>query len=579
MAKFKLTSSQVKTNIEALQNFMQKEGIDAFYISSFDAFLNEYVPMENCHRYYFTGFAGSTAESLIPASGKARLYVDGRYHEQADLEVDLNDVEVVKVPANTGNLSVVKEDIKNLGVKTLGLEGNRSAVSFYEELKKDYTLKIYHNNELENEVSFQTLPPMKPVYQIDPQTAGTQTAAKLKRVIENKNEAYFVTAIDSLAWITNCRGYQLPNNCAFMGTGLVTSERIYVFVDKDVEVKCDDKQIEFVHGDITTVEAKIIELVKSIGIEKLYVDKKMLNTSFYVMLTNAIDESKIANRVGGLVDFHSVKEPLEMDIIRGEFKKADQAIYNTIKWVKDKVTAGESVTELDLYHQTSKEYQKQGAVEQSFNTIAGVGPNGSIIHYGDPKDDITIKKDDMVLLDSGGYFTSGFATDTTRTFMATQTEGSDKHKEIYTLVLKGVLNLQNAIFKPGTRGSGLDAICRQPLYQAGYDYAHGTGHGVGLNVHEGGTGISPVRNYVLKPGHVVSLEPGIYIPGFGGVRIENIGLIVEHPDYADFLKFEPLVYIGFEPGLINQDMLSTQEKVWLKEYEAVCKERGTSFLS
>lgn len=577
MAKFKLSAEMVKNNIEALQNFMQKEGIDAFYISSFDAFLNEYVPMENCHRYYFTGFSGSTAESLIPAKGKAKLYVDGRYHEQADLEVDLDQVEVVKVPANTGNLSVLKDDVKKLGVQTLGMEGNRSAVSLYEELKENYQLKIYHQDELSDVVSFQALPPQKPIFQIDAKTAGTETNAKLKRVIENKTEAYFVTAIDSLAWITNCRGYQLPNNCAFMGTGLVTSDRIYVFVDKNVEVTCEDSQIEFIQGDITTVKKKMTELIQTIGIEKLYIDKKMLNTSLYLMLTEAIEESKIENKVGGLVDFHSVKEPAEMDIIRGEFKKADQAIYNTIKWVKDKVSAGESVTELDLYHQTSKEYQKQGAVEQSFTTIAGVGPNGSIIHYGDPKDDIVIKKDDMVLLDSGGYFTSGFATDTTRTFMATQIEGSAKHKEIYTLVLKGVLNLQNAIFKPGTRGSGLDAICRQPLYQAGYDYAHGTGHGVGLNVHEGGTGISPVRNYIMKPGHVVSLEPGIYIPGFGGVRIENIGLIVEHPEYKDFLKFEPLVYIGFEPGLIDEDLLSPQEKIWIDEYEAVCKERGTSF--
>ena len=145
-------------------------------------------------------------------------------------------------------------------------------------------------------------------------------------------------------------------------------------------------------------------------------------------------------------------------------------------------------------------------------------------------------------------------------------------------MLKGTLNLQNAVFKSGTRGSGLDAICRQPLYQAGYDYAHGTGHGVGVHVHESGAGIGPTRNYLMHPGQVVSIEPGIYIPGFGGVRIENIGIVTEHPTFEGFLTFESLVYIGYDPLLIDESLLTAQEKIWLEQYEAECVKRGTSFL-
>ena len=162
--------------------------------------------------------------------------------------------------------------------------------------------------------------------------------------------------------------------------------------------------------------------------------------------------------------------------------------------------------------------------------------------------------------------------------MASTDEGSAKHKEIYTLVLKGVLNLQNAVFKEGSTGAALDMLARQPLYQAGYDFAHGTGHGVGVHVHEGGVRISPASNIPMKEGQVVSIEPGIYIPGFGGVRIENIATVIKHPTHEGFLSFECLVYIGFEPLLINFELLNSQEKIWLQDYEAICKTRDTSFL-
>ena len=131
----------------------------------------------------------------------------------------------------------------------------------------------------------------------------------------------------------------------------------------------------------------------------------------------------------------------------------------------------------------------------------------------------------------------------------------------------------------GTLGGGLDAICRQPLYQAGYDYAHGTGHGVGVHVHEDGVRIGPGNSAPMKAGQVVSIEPGIYIPGFGGVRIENIGIVEKDPELKGFLRFESLVYIGYEPLLIDKSMLNDQELHWLEEYEGECSKRGTSFRS
>lgn len=576
--KFSLTPEQVADNIAKIREFMSAQGMEAFYISSFDPFLNEYVPMSNCHRFYFTNFSGSVAEVLIPLEGKVRLYVDGRYHEQADLECDLSQVHVVKVGANQGLLKCLKQELNELKPATLGLELDRTSLAFFNDLSAmGIELKGLANQELNQVVSFQMLENFPPIKSVQSTINGRTAEQKLALCIQDKKEAYFVTAIDSLAWISNCRGYHIPFSSAFLATGLLTWDKAYIFVDPSIKVECDDPAVEFIHASASERKTRLEKLYRQYQLEQVFIDHSMLNAQLYQELAEVFGESVLRAKAGGIIEWQSVKEEAELDAIRASFNGSDQAIYNTVKWVKEQVAAGKKISELDLYQETSKKYQEQGALTQSFNTISGADANGSIIHYGDPKSDVILSETSMVLLDSGGYFASGFATDTTRTFMASTAEGSAKQKEMYTLVLKGTLNLQNAVFKAGTRGGGLDAIARQPLFQAGYDFNHGTGHGVGIHVHEGGVGISPVRNYVLKPGQVVSIEPGLYFPGFGGVRIENIGIIIEHPEYEGFLTFEPLVYIGFEPLLIEVSLLNEQEKKWLEAYEAECAKRGRSF--
>ncbi len=572
---FKIDNATVQNNIKAMQAFMKKENLDYFYVSSFDPYLNEYVPMKNSPRYYVTGFSGSVAEVLLPKEGKVKLYVDGRYHEQADLECDLEIIEVIKTPQNTSNSSLLMEDLKNLGVTEIGIESERTSLGFYQVLSTCYKVKTFSEELMRSILPFESLGTFPPIKQLDTSLAGRTVTEKLDLIFKSEpKSAHFITAVDTLSWITNCRGYHLPFQSSFLGRGLAIKDKVFVFIESGIEVDCDDSAIEFISTDM---KDKLVTL--SSKIEKLYYDKIMLNAADFMILESLFSKEVLEHKDGGLIEFQSLKDETELNSIRASFKRSDKAIYNTIKTVKEKVSQGEKVSELDLYNLTTEKYNEQGAVGQSFNTIAGADANGSIIHYGDPKADVYLREDSMALLDSGGYFESGFATDTTRTFMCSTIEGSAKHKEIYTLVLKGTLNLQNAIFKPGTRGHGLDAICRQPLYQYGYDFAHGTGHGVGIHVHEGGVGISPARNYLMQAGQVVSIEPGIYLPGFGGVRLENIAIVKDHPEYEGFLCFENLVYIGFDPLLIEESLLTDQEKKWLEEYEAICTERGTSFLN
>lgn len=577
MAKFKLENSTVSDNVKKLQKHMQENNVEMFYVSSYDPYLNEYVPMSDCHRYYVTGFSGSVAEALVPAKGKVKVYVDGRYHEQADLECDKKVVEVVKVPQGESILSCLKADLARISPKNIAHEADRTTLSFFKYLNDRFEVRSLLNQELGKIITFKKNSSPKPIEHLTPKVAGSSVKEKLDRIFKDFDGAYFVTAIDSLAWVTNCRGYHLPNLSSFLGRGLITKNKIYVFIDKGVEYKCSNKIIEFINCDSKGLQSKLEELQESLNLTEVRVDENTLNSLDYLLLKDVFGEIVVKSHAGGLIAFQSIKTKGELDAMRANFKRSDRAIFNTLKWVKSNLKKKSKISELDLYNQTTKEYKKQGAVEQSFGTISGAGANGSIIHYSDPKAKVIIKESDMVLLDSGGYFENGFATDTTRTFMAGAREGSDKHKEIYTLVLKGTLNLQNAIFKEGTLGGGLDAICRQPLYQAGYDYAHGTGHGVGVHVHESGVRIGPGNTGLMKAGQVVSIEPGIYIPGFGGVRIENIGIVENDPQHKGFLRFESLVYIGYEPLLIEPAMLSDQELHWLEEYEAECVVRGTSF--
>ena len=577
MSKFKLDNATVASNIEKLQKHMQENDVEMFYVSSYDQFLNEYVPMSDCHRYYITGFTGSVAEALVPAKGKVKVYVDGRYYEQADIECDASLVEVVKVPQGERLLANLKRDLDEIKPKNIAHEADRTTLSFYKYLDENFNVITLTDQELANVIDFASKDTLAPIQHLSDKLAGSSVSEKLKRIFKDYDGAYFVTAIDSLSWVTNSRGYHLPNLSSFLGRGLITKDKIYVFVDKDVEHNGSDKNVEFINCDALEMKEKLKEIHEEQAISEVRVDENTLNSLDYLLLHEVFGELVNRSHPGGLIPFQSVKTKGELDIMRESFKRSDKAIYNTICWVKENLGSGKKISELDLYNQTTEEYKKQGAVEQSFGTISGVGPNGSIIHYSDPKSDITIKEDDMVLLDSGGYFESGFATDTTRTFMASDKDGTDRHKEIYTLVLKGTLALQNARFKSGTLGGGLDAICRQPLYQAGFDYAHGTGHGVGVHVHENGVRIGPGNSQPMKAGQVVSIEPGIYIPGFGGVRIENIAIVEEDPEFEGFLRFDSLVYIGYEPLLIDKSMLNDLELNWLEEYEAECAKRGTSF--
>jgi Xaa-Pro aminopeptidase len=578
---FTLSNQTIKSNIQKLKNLMIERGLDGIYISSYDPFLNEYVPLEDNHRYYITGFTGSMAEVLVSLNGKVRLYVDGRYHEQADLEVDSTEVEVIKVHGHSSTTVELAQDVKKMEIRKLGYEADRTPLGFYKRLAENASETIpLSSGELSQIISFESLPSPKEIQFVPREWRGRDTLEKTRSIFKNDKQAMYLTALDSIAWITNCRGYHLPFLSSFYAKALVTKEKVYIFITPETPVATKAKNetgLEFISLPFHSLPKELDRLQNNLHLNEVWFDSAMLNFADFGMLVKIFGTDRLKEKNGGFYEFQSIKEPVELKQIEASFKKADKAIFNTIKWLKDSIKAGKRVTELDLYKETTQKYKDQGAFELSFNTIAGVGPNGSIIHYGNPSDQVVIKDSDLILLDSGGYFDGGWATDTTRTFYGDSSRKADpKMIEIYTLVLKGLLAVQSAVFPEGTKGIVLDGLARSAMRKKGYDYNHGTGHGVGIHVHEPGVRLSSISNVPMKAGQVVSIEPGIYIPGFGGVRLENIAWVQCHPDYPQMLRLVPLVYIGFDSALVDMNLLNSEEKLILEDYEAECLKRGTS---
>lgn len=570
-SSFQLDAKTIENNIKNLQQLLKEKNADYCYISSFDPFLNEYVPLEDCHRYYFTGFTGSTAEVLVPAEGKVQLFVDGRYHEQAPKEVDESLVEVVK--AETAAATALKNSLK--GEMIVAYEAIRTPLALSNHFKEKVQSTVVIDDELNKAVQFNTRSGLPAIHSIEPKVQITSVKDKLSRVFQDFGEStgIFLSALDDIAWITNCRGYQLPYLSSFYGRALVTRNVIYVFVDQDILIEdqlASHSSIKFI------LDNDFASAIKNLGLnlDKIYYDSKLLNAADFTILHDTFG-SQIEERAGGLTPYKSIKDESEKELIRQSFINSSRAIADTINWVREQFKLGHEISELDVFNQTSAFYKKNGAVTQSFHTISGVGPNSSIIHFGSPSADIKVKDNDVILLDSGGYYDSGFATDKTRTFLATKEGAADpKLIEIFTLVMKGLLNAQSAVVPIGTSGKIIDEIARHPIKEGGYNYNHGTGHGVGIYVHEAGAGLTGAKDIPLLPGQVVSIEPGIYIPGFGGVRHENVVIVQKHPEKADHVFFEPLVFIEFDETLIDRSLFTKEEEALFDEYQELCREKG-----
>ena len=373
-----------------------------------------------------------------------------------------------------------------------------------------------------------------------------------------------VTALDEIAWVLNLRGSDVHCNPVFVSYLLISPENIILYINN---VKLPEEVKAYLvseHIDVQTYDS-VVEGLRLYAGKSLLVDMSSTNYS----LAAAVPFDKVRSGVSPIASMKAVKNKVEQDGFRAAMLRDGVAVVKFLAWLKSAVEAG-GQTEISLDERLTALRAEQPKFKGiSFDTIVGYEAHGAIVHYeATPETDIPVQPHGLVLIDSGAQYLDG-TTDITRTIALG--ELSEEQRRVYTLVLKGHIQLDMCRFPAGACGSQIDALARAPMWREGYNYMHGTGHGVGsyLNVHEGPHQIRMEwRPAPLQAGMTVTNEPGIYLEGKFGVRIENTLLIVpaESTAFGDFLKFETLTLAPIDTAPIVLEMLSTEEREWLNNY-------------
>jgi Xaa-Pro aminopeptidase len=596
--------ANVQAAQKALGLALEKVGIDALIVSSQDMFLSEYNVLANSQRYALSGFTGSTGDGVFfaPQQSKALdrlapfvLFADGRYHIQADNECRANEVEVIKYGVNDGFQDPPVDWLKRQGLakRVVAIDGQRTSWKRYCDLKKacaeqEHTLRVLGEADVSGPLKLPGWKVNRPIASLGEAVTGRSVAKNLKAIweklpqdVEASTACFITCASDDAAWLLNARGFHMPYNSSVLAYTFSHKNNVVVYLPQGVhecEWKVDSENsvnIEVVRGDVAALERAL----RAWGEMKtmLFLDKAS-NAWTPTFAQNIWPQARMVETFDALVVCRAQKTEQEKEIMRDAYLRASRSIARTLRWVKN-APASENLSEATLSQRISHEYAAEGAVELSFSTIAATGANGAIVHYGGADDANKIKNGDLVLLDSGAYFREGYATDCTRVAYRGAQAGVRPEawqREIYTVTLKAFLADISATFVSTTPGSEIDALGRNICKAHGYDFGHGTGHGIGIHVHESGVRISPVSPAPLVEHGAVSIEPGVYLAGKGGVRIENVVFVQRAQQNRDVFCFENIMWVGFDWDLVDVGMLTDAEKQWLRVYEDKCASLGTS---
>lgn len=569
-----------ETIIKELRSWMKAENTDFLLLNATDEYLNEYISLEENSRYYITGFTGSTGDVLV-TQNNVYLFVDGRYHLQSDDECNKKIITVVKVGIDKSLQAAIIETILELSEsnQSLGIVSCKISFSSFKNLKKavlekeirikefdlDPVEKFYKNNDTAQTTKLRA---------ISEEISGVAAAKKLQQVINKLSEqdlnALILTKLEEIAYLTNLRGNEIPFSSSFKSKAIIYNGKCTIFCEPEKiseEIKSDLKgSFEFEKSELFN------EYLKSLS------DKRQINVAFNPVSCNLLTYRQLESIGFNLVEIDltpiaemkSVKNPAEIRHMQECFRKTDIVVSRAITWLNQNLEKGVKVSEKDLAEKVKQLFCEEGAFSLSFGVIAASGRNTAFIHYTNPNPEKQIQNGELVLLDCGGYFEGGYATDITRTFLAGNTDKDlSKEKEVYTRVLKAFLNALHCLITKNTTGFDVDKKARDIIDEfedKAFKFAHGTGHGVGIAVHEAPPRISPAEasRTELKEGMVFTIEPGIYNCDWGGVRLENTVTVVKENNQ---LKIKTLGRKSFDEKLIDYNLLSKQETKWLKDYQ------------
>lgn len=504
---------------------LEHYGVDALLINSTNEFLTEYSLLEENSRYKVTDFSGSTGDALMTYDG-IFLFVDGRYHIQADLEVNHDIVRVIKLQQNQSmNDEIIRYTGKN---RLLGVFSKKNSQARVETLGKSLNIKLLDDDIFtpsHADISLET-----------EEISGISPEVKVEGIqsVMEDNEAILLTNSEDVSYLFNLRSYSIPYSSKIYGKAFITKSDIELFTPDTFNVLYDKLQ-EF-QG-------------------KIFIDKLTLNAFDYKM----ISEKAVQMKENPIKLMKSVKSDIEIEHLKSAFARTDK----TLLAVRDFINNNDKISEYDIAVELEKEFYAHGALGLSFKPIVAKDKNSALAHYSKSSKDEIISDGSLILIDCGGYYEQGLATDCTRVFV--KGEPTNLQKEVYTTVLRNFLTCFHA--NDLTCGAEIDSLARfffQKNLISGFVFNHGLGHGIGISVHEAPPALNQgdFGKIKLKNNMCFTIEPGLYNQDYFGIRLEN-------SCYKKDGKTESFTNMPFEKKLINYESLTEQELKWLSEFEVL----------
>lgn len=578
--------NEIELRLARLRELMKREHLSAFIFPSTDAHQSEYVADHWRGREWISGFNGSAGTAVVTMKSAA-LWTDSRYFLAAEEQLEGTEYQLMRLKME-GTPTIAEwlgKELQDVQSPEVGLDGMVNSYNYVKDLS--YSLRKLGGITLRTNLDpleqiWENRPslPANPV-EIQPlEYAGETLASKVARIRKSLRELHadgmLVSALDDIAWTLNLRGTDVHCNPVFVSYLLIESDKVSLFVDDnklspEVKQYLQDNQVSLYKYN------KVEKCLESYSEYNILLDGD--ETSYYLWKTVKCQE--IVAAASPIPAMKAVKNEAEIEGYRSAMLKDGVAMVKFLKWLKPAVEAG-GQTEISIDEKlTSLRAEQKLFRDISFDTIAGYAQHGAIVHYeATPETDVVLKPEGLILIDSGAQYQDG-TTDITRTIALGPV--SEEMKHIYTLVLKAHIQLELVKFPDGASGTQLDAVGRECMWREGYNFLHGTGHGVGsyLCVHEGPHQIRMEwMPTPLRAGMTLTDEPGLYLAGKFGVRIENTVLISDYmsTEFGKFLQIEPLTLCPIDTTPIDVDMLLPEEIDWLNAYHHSVYEKLSPFL-
>ena len=577
---------EIAQRLSKLREIMQREHLDAFIFPSTDPHNSEYVPDRWKGREWISGFNGSAGTAVVTMHAAA-LWTDSRYfiaaeQQLAGTEFVLMRERVAGTPTISEWLGKVLSDINGA---TVGVDGMVNTAADVEALISDLRQLggiTVRTNFDPLAVIWTNQPPIPttPIEVHSLEYAGESTTSKLSRIRMALRSLHadgmLVSALDDIAWTLNLRGSDVHCNPVFVSYLLIDTKTTTLFIN-DEKLTPDVKAYLTAQGVQTAPYNHIKDALRNYDEYNILLDPNAISYTLF----KQVRTQEVVRASSPIPAMKAIKNEIEVEGFRRAMIRDGVALVKFLRWLQTAVVKGQE-TEISVAEKLTALRAEQPLFRGiSFDTIAGYEAHGAIVHYeATPETDVPLRPRGFLLLDSGAQYQDG-TTDITRTIALG--ELTEEQREVYTLVLKGHIQLELAKFPSGASGTQIDALAREAMWRKGFNFLHGTGHGVGsfLNVHEGPHQIRmEYRPAPLLPFMTVTDEPGLYLEGKFGVRIENILLIKPYMTtaFGAFLQMEPLTLCPIDTAPIMREMLLNEEVEWLNGYHQYVFDKLSPYL-